>query len=791
MFNSATATQSKTQASQEKRTFSLSWQAVLTSGCLAVVALIAGFNSPFLRQWEREVQTLFFELRGPKAAPDDVVILAIDDESLSQAEHYRSDPEQYAELAPIQQWPWQRTAYAIVIERLMEAGAKAVSLDVLLFTDSAYGSEDDERLASVLETYGDRVTLAMKYEDNQLRQGSLLRPTLPLDQFQAAGVNLGNINFPRADDGRIHEQGHTYLQALKQAQAPLDARSNSPENWEGLRSFAQATLEAAQIPYTPAAGNNINFRGPGQTFQYIPFWYVLDPDLWQNYLQEGAVFEDKIVLVGSSANIHQDLHSTPFAGGIFYPMLMPGVEVLANDIATLREGSAISIVAPTAGAQAGIVLLSGIGLIIVLARSQKSLRRLMWTAAVVGGWCILSYASFVGLGLFLPTASVALALVACGGCYTTVGLIGEQLRKQRLRNTLAQYVTSPIVQEIISQEDEFRDLLQARQAEVVGTILGGRYQVLSVLGHGGFSETYTASDMQRPGNPICVVKRLRILSDDPKSHQLAQRLFLSEAQTLERLGHHGQIPRLLAHFEASSSFYLVEEMIQGIMLKDELAPRRPKSQAWVMNFLLDILPIIEYVHSQGVIHRDIKPSNLIRRAGDGRLVLIDFGSVKEISHQLTDTDAHMTSTIGIGTKGYMPSEQSAGMPRFSSDLYAIAMTAIEALTGTSPFKLNYDDRGEVIWQFMVPDLHPGLGNVITKMVRYDFSQRYESAAEVLKALKEIPVMLPDSIVINDTLIHEMNQQSVDDDEDDRWDEPTGYLPTDWATDSTEEDNRVR
>ncbi len=314
-------------------------------------------------------------------------------------------------------------------------------------------------------------------------------------------------------------------------------------------------------------------------------------------------------------------------------------------------------------------------------------------------------------------------------------------------------------------------------------MLGARYKVLAVLGYGGFSETYTAVDTQRPGNPICVVKRLHIVSDDPQAHQLAHRLFLSEANTLERLGQHSQIPRLLAHFETPSSFYLVEEMVQGATLKEELSSRQPKSQAWVMNFLLDLLPIIAYVHNQGVIHRDVKPSNLIRRAGDGRLVLIDFGSVKEISNQLADTDVHVTSTIGIGTKGYMPSEQSAGMPRFNSDLYAIGVTAIEALTGTTPFKLDYDDRGELIWQYLVPDLHEALGNIISKLVRYDFSQRYENAEDVLKALREIPVTLPDAAVVSDSLLHTMEQTVMDD--DDRWDEPTGFLPTDWATESTE------
>jgi len=785
MTHSATATQSKTQAS---RRLHLPWQKLLAGGCLSLVAVLTALNSPVLERWERQLQTLFFEVRGPQAAPEDIVILAIDEESLSQVEHYRSDAEKYADLAPIQQWPWQRSAYAIAIERLMAAGAKSVSVDLLLSTDSAYGPADDERLAQVLAQYGDRVTLAMKYGDNQLRQGAILQPTLPLERFRQEGVQFGNINFPLEIDGRIHRQGHTYFEVLATSALAANTVEGDTPDWNGQLSFAQATLQAAQITPPTDRGDGIQFLGPVRTFEHVPFWYVLDSDPWENYLQSGAFFQDKIVLIGSTATVHQDFHDVPFAQSVGYPLPMPGVEILANDIATLRAGTATQAVLPHPRGRAGFVLAIGAGFLVLLTRIDRTVYRLLGTAIAGAGWLIISYVGFVGLNLFLPTAGIIVALLISGGAYTTSGLISEQLQKQRFRKTLAQYATSPIVQEIISQEAAFHDLLEARQAEVVGTMLGARYQIQSVLGAGGFSETYIATDPQRPGEPICVVKRLRILSDDPQAHQLAHRLFVSEAQTLERLGHHNQIPRLLAHFETVSSFYLVEEMVQGNMLKDELASRQPKSQAWVMNFLLDILPVVSFVHGEGVIHRDIKPSNLIRRAGDGRLVLIDFGSVKELTSQLSENEPHVTSTIGIGTKGYMPSEQSAGMPRFSSDLYAIGVTAIEALTGVSPYKMQYDDRGELIWQYRVPDLHPALATVISKLVRYDFSQRYASAKEVLAALREIPVTLPDAALLHENVVLDMSPQGIEDDED-RWDEPTGYLPTDWA-DATEQENQI-
>ncbi len=786
-MNSATTAQSKTRTTALRP--GLPWVVLLTGGCLSLIAGLTALDSPLLARWDRELQTLFFEIRGWQAAPDEIVILAIDDESLAQAEHFRSNPQQYEALAPIQQWPWQRKAYAIAIDRVLQAGARAVSLDILLSTPSVYGPEDDQALIEVLQRHRDRITLAVRHEDNEMNQGMMFQPTLPLPEFQATGVHLGNINSPIELDGRIHRQGHTYFKHFGfTAEAGLAADAAHPTSTASalpaIRSFAEATLDAAQMPYESTADTDIHFWGPVNTFQHLPFWYVLDPDLWQNHLDAGAVFKDKLVLIGATAGSLQDFHKTPFSESLGYPLPMPGVEILANDIATLYTQKGLRSILPSPSGRAILVIVTGLGLIFGLRQSKHTLGRLLWTGGFSSAWLVLSYGAFLA-GWLLPTASVLTALIACGGSAMLLRLIGDRLRRERLRKTLAQYVTSPIVQEIISQEEDFQDLLEARQAEVVGTLLGGRYQVLSVLGSGGFSETYTAADTQRPGHPVCVVKRLRIVSDDPKAHELAHRLFVSEANTLERLGHHPQIPQLLAHFDTATSFYLVEEMIQGMMLKDELAAKRPKSQAWVMNFLLDILPVVEFVHSQGVIHRDIKPSNIIRRAGDGRLVLIDFGSVKEISHQLTDTDVHVTSTIGIGTKGYMPSEQSAGMPRFSSDLYAVGVTAIEALTGLSPFALSYDDRGEIIWQYYVPNLDPTLANILTKMVRYDFSQRYASASEVLAALREIPATLPDTVVVP------AHVTATLDGEDDQWDEPTGCLPTNWAMDATEEDTGLK
>ena len=130
----------------------------------------------------------------------------------------------------------------------------------------------------------------MKYGDNQLRQGAILQPTLPLERFRQKGVQFGNINFPLEIDGRIHRQGHTYFEVLATSALAANTVEGDTPDWNGQLSFAQATLQAAQITPPTDQGDGIQFLGPVRTFEHVPFWYVLDSDPWENYLQSGAFF---------------------------------------------------------------------------------------------------------------------------------------------------------------------------------------------------------------------------------------------------------------------------------------------------------------------------------------------------------------------------------------------------------------------------------------------------------------------------------------------------------------------
>ncbi|PSB10017.1 hypothetical protein C7B62_10900 [Pleurocapsa sp. CCALA 161] len=263
-----------------------------------------------------------------------------------------------------------------------------------------------------------------------------------------------------------------------------------------------------------------------------------------------------------------------------------------------------------------------------------------------------------------------------------------------------------------------------------GRILGSRYQVLEYIAEGGFGRTYLAQDTQLPAKDLCIVKQLAPSFNDPKLLEIARRLFKSEAAALHNLGNHPQIPKLLAYFEEAEKFYLVQQYISGQTLEKEINPNQVWSTEEVIELLQDCLNILRFIHNRGVIHRDLKPANLIRRDSDRKIVLVDFGTVKNI---LQGQSSIAELTVSVGTQGYMPIEQARGKPRSSSDLYALGMIAIQALTGVKPLDLEEDENGEIVWSHLI-DTKPELIKILTNMTRYNYKERYSSAQSVLDDL---------------------------------------------------------
>ncbi len=281
-----------------------------------------------------------------------------------------------------------------------------------------------------------------------------------------------------------------------------------------------------------------------------------------------------------------------------------------------------------------------------------------------------------------------------------------------------------------------------------GDILCDRYEIIQQLGRGGFAITYTAKDLEQPENFPCVVKEiLPPQSKDPRVLQEAKALFEKEAKALEELHKCQCIPRLIQSCQENGNFYLIQEYIEGTPLNEELFVGKQFEEQEVIDLLLELLSILDCVHSQGMIHRDIKPSNLIRRKSDNKIFLIDFGAVKAISNLAID-GGQVTQTRAVGTEGYMPAEQWKNQPKFNSDIYAAGIIGIQAIAGLEIEDFLYHKKTcEIIWRYATHDrpsvqISDNLEKVLNKMVRYHFIDRYQSAGEVLQDLRSLTALQP-------------------------------------------------
>jgi serine/threonine-protein kinase len=260
-------------------------------------------------------------------------------------------------------------------------------------------------------------------------------------------------------------------------------------------------------------------------------------------------------------------------------------------------------------------------------------------------------------------------------------------------------------------------------------LINNRYRPLSLLGSGGSSKTYLAEDTHLPSNRRCVVKQLRPPTDDSSNYPILKERFQREAVILEMLGKSSeQIPKLQAYFTEGQEFYLVQDWIDGESIGQRVRSNGPFSESEVVSFLHQILPVLEYIHSKGIVHRDIKPENIMLRKPDDLPVLIDFGAVKEVV-------ADQSTTIIIGSPGFMPIEQATGKPVFASDLYSLGFTAAFMLSGKRPRELNAGDNESFLSQEPFKTLDPVLLYVIGKSIRMLPSDRFQTANQMLAALK--------------------------------------------------------
>jgi serine/threonine protein kinase len=294
--------------------------------------------------------------------------------------------------------------------------------------------------------------------------------------------------------------------------------------------------------------------------------------------------------------------------------------------------------------------------------------------------------------------------------------------------------------------DRPRNATLDRVCQACGTelVLRKRYRALQPIGQGGFGRTFLAIDEDIPSHPACVIKQLHLptLPEGEYGYQKAVQLFQQEAVRLDDLGSHPNIPSLLAHFEQNRQLYLVQELIQGQTLAQELEQHGRYTEPQIWQLLHGLLPTLQFIHDRQVIHRDIKPANIIRRADDRSLVLIDFG----IAKLATASTQIKTGTV-IGSPEYMAPEQTRGKALPASDLYSLGVVCIRLLTGASPFDLFDVSCDRWVWRdYLLPNqiVSTRLEAVLEQLLHNSLKQRFSSVTAVLKVLEQVSPIAPPS-----------------------------------------------
>ncbi|MDF5730650.1 MAG: CHASE2 domain-containing serine/threonine-protein kinase [Rhizonema sp. PD38] len=704
-----------------RTTANSSWLRTLLLTSVGVTILVLGVRLlKWLQPWELSAYDQMLRLRPPEALDPRILIVTISGLDLQRENWPMSDGTINQMLAKLQSYhprviglniylPQKHLAVGKVRENIIgvcklssigdpEVAPPSISMDNVGFNNLV---DDDDGIIRRSLLY------AHAKKDKQCTTSYSFAALLAINYLKKQGIQ------PSSLDKKDFYLGKTFFRTL---------RKNSG-------SYEQMDANGRQIL--------LNYHDPNRLAKQVTLSQLLSDRV------NPSLVKDKLVIIGTTSSRFQPSLYTPYSASPTQPAVMPAVfiqtQTVSQILSTVLDGRPF-IWYWSDGVEAVWVWVWSLAGGVLAWRLRHPLYLGLAGAASIAGLVGVCFVLFLQAG-WVPVVPSMLAFTL--GLFSIMAYTTYQTQQHTKLITLQVEKQLEAIEQLNILLKEDTETQRSRNAENSSNfspdspspLLSQRYKLTKVLAQGGFGCTYLAEDTQRPGNPICVVKQLMPARRDPRFLQVARRLFDAEANILEALGTHEQIPELLAFFEENNQFYLVQEYIQGQLLSDELAPGGKQNESFVKDMLLGILEVLAFVHEHRVIHRDIKPSNIIRRALDNRLVLIDFGAVKQM--QPLNTEQTELATVAIGTRGYSPPEQFFGHPRLSSDIYAVGMIGIQAVTGIPPQELQQNaDTGTVLWREWV-QISPELAAILDKMACYHFSDRYQSAAAALQDLKRI------------------------------------------------------
>jgi ABC-type branched-subunit amino acid transport system substrate-binding protein len=265
-------------------------------------------------------------------------------------------------------------------------------------------------------------------------------------------------------------------------------------------------------------------------------------------------------------------------------------------------------------------------------------------------------------------------------------------------------------------------------------ILDGRYLPSKLLKKGEFSTTFLGRDLQAPKLKYCSIEQLELGSNLSQSQVVtATKLFHQEAEALEKLGKHPNIPDIFACLELVDTakidqsqqqlFYIIREYIEGQNLHSKLLTKGNFTESAVIVILREVARILEFIHFQGAIHRNLQPSNIICDL-QGKIYLINFGTMQQLVADSTDAC----------TAPYAAWEQVQGQAYPSSDLYALAVTCLYLLTGKQPQDLLDHQTNKWVWRTPNLQVSDALAAILDRMLQFEPTARFQSARDILDRL---------------------------------------------------------
>ena len=429
---------------------------------LALVVLTSAITSwavlfpETLNQWELRLIQLAQQARGVRPTPSGVTILAIDNFSLNQAD--QADLSDQTTLHQLQQWPWPRQIYSLVLDRLFRAGAKAVAVDLLLDSPSLHGPEDDAALAQQLQQHHGQVVLGAQIRESDSGVGglSLISPTDELLRGPNT-ISLGLLNGFADADGMIRQRPSDYGRSLG-----TTFGDSLPE------SLATSLLNKAGVTVTLQEPNEttpwralLDPYGPPGSIATYPIWDVLDQQRYSTLKNSGAL-RDQLILIGPTATVLQDRHNAVFAGSLG----MPGVELHATEVANRLEQRSL-LFHPMNSSWAIVMGVAVLLSSIATDHWKRPLSKLAAHLAVASSAVVIGFLFINSLGLAIWLFSYGAAVVLAGIVTTTEATLQVQWQRRRLRNSLERYLSPAIAAEIAAQPEEADGMLGGKEVDVV------------------------------------------------------------------------------------------------------------------------------------------------------------------------------------------------------------------------------------------------------------------------------------------------------------------------------------